>query len=91
MITEIQRLASKIPCPSCGSNNSLMAVLICERGEGKCKTECQCSSCDAKLLIDIPEGLSESQLSSEQQMIELSCDMTTQVCEITGFNKKQAA
>ncbi len=91
MITAIQKLANKISCPSCGSNNSLTAVLICERGEGKCKTECQCSSCDAKLMIEIPEGLSEAQLMAEQHVKTLSCDMKTQICELTNFQKKQAA
>jgi transcription elongation factor Elf1 len=91
MITAIQKLANKISCPSCGTNNSLTAVLICERGEGKCKTECQCSSCDAKLIIDIPEGLSESQLLNQQKTTTLTCDMTTQVCELTNLETKRAA
>lgn len=93
MITEIQRLANKIPCPACGVYKSLTAVLICERGEGKCKTECHCTSCDAKLIIDIPDGLSAKKIEAEKNL-ELHCDIDTQVCQIsngTGSQKKQAA
>lgn len=89
MLITIQKLANKISCPGCQNVQVLDAALLCEIGEEKCKTVCNCQKCGLTMIVQLENDSIEINNPTISDELNMVCDSTAQVCEVKK-NKKSA-